>query len=170
METKEIEGYPNYLVSNDGKIYSKNYYRKPGELHEILTRVRGKGYIGVTIYNHNKPKTFSVHRLVAQAFVPNPKGYNQVNHINSIRSDNRAINLEWCTQSQNILHGYKYGKCIPTKGEKCGSHILNEEQILLIRKIRLSQKISKGKLAAQFNVSIGAIDAIIKNKSWRYLL
>lgn len=169
METKDIEGYPNYQVSDDGRIFSKDYYGKTGKFKEILTRVRGKGYIGVTIYNNGSPKTFSVHRLVAKAFVPNPKGYNEVNHINSKRDDNRAINLEWCNQSENIKHGYRYGNCVPTSGEKSGSHILTEEQVLSIRQIHVSQKISRAKLSVMFNISQGAIQAIIERKSWKHI-
>ena len=170
METREIEGYPNYLVSDDGKIISKNYYGKTGKSKQLITRIRGKGYMGVMLYNNGKPKTFSVHRLVAKAFVPNPKGYSQVNHINSKRSDNRSANLEWGNQSENILHGYKYGYCVPTSGEKSGSHILTEDQVLLIRKIHTSQRIKPKKLADMFNMSRGAIQAIVENKSWRHLL
>lgn len=169
METRTIEGYPNYFVSDDGKVFTKDYYGKTGKTKQLRTQVRGKGYIGVTIYNDGKPKTFSVHRLIAMAFIPNPKGYNEVNHINSKRNDNRAVNLEWCNQSENIKHGYKYGNCIPTSGEKSGSHILIEEQVLSIRQIHASQKISRAKLSVMFNISQGAIQAIIERKSWKHI-
>ena len=51
-----------------------------------------------------------VHRLVAQAFVPNPKGHKEINHINEDKSDNRAENLEWCSRSYNVNYGKRIEK------------------------------------------------------------
>lgn len=108
---QEILGYSNYFVSKDGVVFSKktNKHLKP--------RITKLGYARVALYNNNKPKDFSVHRLVAQAFIPNPENKPCINHINGIKTDNRVENLEWCTYSENTLHGYRTG--LITISDKC---------------------------------------------------
>ena len=64
------------------------------------------GYLRVKIKN----KTYSVHRLIAEAFIPNPECKPQVNHIDSDRGNNRVENLEWVTASENVLHRYRIKK------------------------------------------------------------
>ena len=68
-----------------------------------------KGYLGVRIYKNLKGKTFKIHRLVAQAFIPNPNNLLQVNHIDGDKENNRVDNLEWCTCEENMKHSYKIG-------------------------------------------------------------
>ena len=73
-----------------------------------------KGYYKVILFKNNESKTFRVNRLVAEAFIPNPEGKEQVNHKRGIKSDNRASELEWNTCSENIQHAIKTG-LRPTK-------------------------------------------------------
>lgn len=65
-----------------------------------------KGYKRIGLVKDNKRTYFSMHRLVATAFIPNPENKPCVNHINGIKNDNRIENLEWCTQSENVKHGF----------------------------------------------------------------
>lgn len=67
------------------------------------------GYLYVDLWKNNKGTKFSVHRLVALHYIPNPKDLPFVNHKNSKRDDPHKDNLEWCTQSENVLHGYTHG-------------------------------------------------------------
>lgn len=102
---KDVIGYENrYMVSNLGRVYSK-HYKKILSPHYIHC-----GYLQVTFSKNNKPKNFLVHRLVAEAFIPNPLGLPEVNHIDMKRDNNVVTNLEWCTKSENLHHAFKNGR------------------------------------------------------------
>jgi hypothetical protein len=62
------------------------------------------GYKLISIWKNNKQKTYKVHRLIANAFIPNPNNKPEINHINCIKSDNKIENLEWVTKSENCKH------------------------------------------------------------------
>lgn len=106
-DIKEYEGL--YQVSNFGRVrsldrYVNNRHKNGNKLvkGKLLKQVKlSGGYLGVTLCKNNVIKTHSVHRLVAQAFKPNPQNKKCVNHLNKIRTDNRAENLEWCTYKEN---------------------------------------------------------------------
>ena len=93
----EIEGYSNYLIYPDGRIWSK--YKK----NYLNTFLRTDGYSVFTISKGKRErKTFLQHRLVALHYIPNPNNFPEVNHINCKRSDNRVENLEWCDKFYNM--------------------------------------------------------------------
>lgn len=98
-----------YLVSNFGAVKSLRYegHAVERELCQA-TDSKGLGYKSVYLYSKQAKRCFKlVHQLVASAFIPNPNGYREVNHIDGDPSNNRVDNLEWCTRSQNILHASK---------------------------------------------------------------
>ena len=103
-EWRDIEGYKClYQVSNMGKVKSLNYKRTCKE--KILKTGKNKnGYLRVILCKNNKHKKFLVHRLVATAFIDNPENKPNIDHINTIKDDNRAENLRWCTQKENIYN------------------------------------------------------------------
>lgn len=106
---KPIEGTGGmYEVSSMGKVRSLNYLGH-GKMQEMSLSPDQKGYLRVRIYYGGKRKTCKVHRLVAQAFLPNDDNKPEVNHINGIKDDNRAENLEWVTSHENTLHAYSSG-------------------------------------------------------------
>lgn len=88
-----------YMVSNLGRV--KNI-----ETGKVLrTKLRKNGYKDVMLCFDGERKTFLVHRLVAQAFLENPNGYEYVNHKDECKSNNNVSNLEWCTASYNVKYG-----------------------------------------------------------------
>lgn len=89
-----------YFLSKDGSVYSEN---KGGFLNRL--KIDGYEVYHLKIKGVTKYKNSSVHRLLATAFIDNPKDYPIINHINEIRDDNRVENLEWCTYKHNTNHG-----------------------------------------------------------------
>lgn len=122
---KDIEGYEGlYQISNLGRVWSvrKEIYRKPCIV---------SNYYGVSLTKDGHYDTFSIHRLVAEAFIPNPLNLPQVNHIDEDKLNNRADNLEWCTAKYNCNYGGRNSKI----GDKSRGHRLTDEV-----KERISQK------------------------------
>lgn len=101
---KDIKGFEGkYQVSNMGNVKSLNFnHTKKKKL--LSTKGLSKGYPIVSL---GAKGNFSVHRLVAETFLKKPAGKDQVNHINGVKTDNRASNLEWVTGSENMQHALK---------------------------------------------------------------
>ena len=99
---KDVVGYEGiYKVSNNGKVLSLNYNHTK---EKRLLKLRYDKYGYLTVYlccSGHKDKLAKVHRLVAQAFIPNPMNKPCIDHINTIRDDNRMENLRWCTHVEN---------------------------------------------------------------------
>ena len=117
-DIKDFEGI--YQVSTFGRIkrlsrktineglLGKN---KELQLKEIILKPSTitKGYRGITLTKDKKRYPKKVHRLVAEAFIPNPNNKPQINHIDCNKSNNNVNNLEWCTNSENQKHAFKNG-------------------------------------------------------------
>lgn len=98
---KDIQGYEGlYQISNLGNVKSLNY-RHTGKEKILSCGNNNKGYFVVNLCKNGKLEQFLVHRLVANAFIQNPENKPCVDHINTIRTDNRVSNLRWCTQKEN---------------------------------------------------------------------
>lgn len=115
---KIIENYPNYAVSNTGEVKSlprKNGAGTRNSERILKLDVGTKGYKRVSISNENGLKRFLVHRLVAEAFIPNPKSKPFVNHIDNNPQNNNSSNLEWCTHSENMIHADKQNRLVTSR-------------------------------------------------------
>ena len=110
---KPVVGYEGlYEVSNLGRVKSLNY-RRTGKEGILSLKPNERGYVCVKLSKNGKKKDYKVHRLVAEAFIPNPNNLPQVNHkIDDFehRSDNRVENLEWCTAEYNANYGTRNKK------------------------------------------------------------
>ena len=101
---KDIKGYEGmYQVSNFGRVKSMNY-RNTGK-EENLKSFYACGYLRVGLWKNEKSKWFYVHRLVAEAFLPNPDNLPEINHKSENKTQNNVDNLEWCNRKYNCNYG-----------------------------------------------------------------
>ena len=158
VSVKGFEG--RYEVSNYGRIKILNSrYRRHSDI--VFTRiVRGYETVGLT-YN-GKSKHTMVHRLIAQAFIPNPENKPCVNHINGIKTDNRIENLEWVTYSENTKHAVNTGLLKGPCGEKNGGTILSNEQAIEI----YNSTDTSASLSLKYGVTKWVINSIRKGERW----
>lgn len=125
---------------------------------------------GYLFAKSTKPyKSWSIARLVAECFIPNPENKKEVNHKNGIKNDNRVENLEWATRSENQKHAFRMGLQKPNYGEKAGGVKLRSHQVIEIRKLSKSG-IGSTFLAKKYGVNHACIHSIVNNKSWKHLL
>ncbi len=151
MEIKIVNGFNNrYSVSASGNVYSM-VKRKEGVQATPVKELKpsnNKGYLRVALRREhwNDPLTSKyVHRLVAEAFLPNPNGYEEVNHIDGNKMNNHVSNLEWCSHAQNITHAWETGlstvEMLKEHSVKVftGTHIVTGEVISLIGQKQLKE-------------------------------
>ena len=91
----EIEGYENYLIYEDGKVFSK-------KRNKFLKPCMTDGYYTISLCKNGKPKSSRINRLIAIHYIPNTENKPQVDHINRIRTDNRIENLRWVSHLENM--------------------------------------------------------------------
>lgn len=158
---KKIIGYDQYEVSNYGRVKttSNNATRKERILKPLK---HPRGYLRVALWLNNKSRFISIHRLVAEYFVPNPENKETVNHIDGDKTNNYYLNLEWNTYRENMNHAVtnKISAC----GERNGRSKLNQEQV---EDIRNNKSLNQYELATKYNVSQSTINRIKQNKGWK---
>ena len=171
---KDIYGYEGaYQVSSFGRIKAlpRNI---PGAYknREFIKKTTHDtyGYPIVSLSKNGKSKTFTIHRLVAKAFIPNPNPnrLKEVNHKDENKDNNHTENLEWCTTQYNLTYGHRLD-C--AKGERNKLHKLTEEQIKEIRQTYIKGNLQYGSsaLGKKYGVSHTAIRFIVRNKTWKHI-
>lgn len=115
VQWAEIEGYEGYMVSSDGRIYSR---KRKIIMRQVTAR---NGYKRISL---KRGQSVAVHRLVAKAFIPNPNNYPEINHIDENKINNSVDNLEWCTRKYNVNYGScKRKRVLNTDWEKMASKL-----------------------------------------------
>lgn len=155
-----------YLISNMGRIASRHRYK-----HRLLKPSLNKkrGYIYVCCQVKNKRRNFLLHRLVAEAFVGRQDpSFNHVDHIDFDRTNNKASNLQWCTQEFNQRKSYLAGRMKGTKGEESGMAILNEKKVKRIREMA-SSGFKHREISKKFHIATCTATQIINRQRWAHI-
>lgn len=179
---KPVKDYEDYYeISTLGRLksFKREYWsgvnfssKKIQEEFITYGTTHNQGY---KVYGLNKNglyKGVKIHRLVAQAFIPNPDNLPQVNHKDGNKANNKVDNLEWCTPLYNMRHSFETGLNIPsfkkisTNGDNSYTKIINSN---IVRNIR--EEFKKGKTQRQlmdiFKLKRSHINDIVRNKTWK---
>jgi len=136
--------YAGYKANREGDILG--IYGRIMKPHK-----KPNGYLKI---NMKGLKTRHVHRIIAQTFIPNPENKPQINHKNGIKTDNRVLNLEWCTGAENIQHGIG---------------LFNKSQIKVIREAK-KFGLTYLEISFYFNASSGNLSDIVNRKLYKNIL
>ena len=145
---KEIKDFEDYKISNLGRVINK-------EGLELKHRsLAGRGYQQVNLWDGKKHHKKYIHRLIAEAFIPNPNNYRTINHINGNRIDNRIENLEWCNDEKQQREAFRLGL-----RKKVGIY-LSEELIYRIYNMYFKDNIKPKEISTKLNLSFGTVRKI----------
>lgn len=162
---KDIKGYEGkYQISSLGRV--KSIVNKKHRILKSFPCKKGYHRLGLANGKRGFKTSYAVHRLVAEAFIPNPENKLEVNHKDSIRHNNVLENLEWATHSENQQHAYKFAnRC--HKADNHPQKILNSN---IVKEIRaLPKRFGMGReLARKYNVSFSCIHNILNYRTWNH--
>lgn len=169
---KAIEGYRGrYSVTKDGKIRSHPKRHGNGGLRNgrwLKPWLGNRGYLILNLRKNGKRKMFTVHRLVALAFIPNPKNKPEINHKDGNRLNNDYTNLEWCTRQENSDHAWKIGLFDnrDVKGEKSGTSKLTWD---LVKEIRANHSKMKwgDKPYEKYGIACSSYYRALNGNTWK---
>lgn len=161
-EWRDIPDAPGYEVSSRGRVRS-NMRSLARPVKFYTERI---GYQAFGVGRRGARRVMRVHRAVALAFIQNPEGKAQVNHIDGNKANNCIENLEWATQSENMRHAYDTGLYKnQIQGETVGTSKLTEEQVRDIRAAKGTLK----ELGKRFGVSGTCIFLVRSRKRWTHV-
>lgn len=175
---KNVVGYEEfYEISNFGRLKTKqrsliNVRNIEHRTQEFLMSpcINKKGYFQCSLSNGKVKKSFLVHRLVALAFISPLKEKPFINHIDGNPLNNLVSNLEWCTQKENVIHGFETGLTKSLFGENHKLAVLNEYKVLAIRRLhKINPKFNRSEVAKKLKVKNECIGKIILRRTWKHI-
>lgn len=149
-----------YEVSTCQNVISYTKYKQGKQLKKTIS---SSGYYTVSIDCRNN----LLHRIIASAFIPNPKKLPCVNHKDGNKLNNEVSNLEWCSYSQNNQHAFDTG--LKKKGQNLYNSKVNESIVLELKRLKKETKMFQYEMAERFGISQSLVSAILNNKKWSYV-
>jgi hypothetical protein len=170
---KQIKEAPRYEINAEGTV--RNIRTK----HILKKQINAKGYWVITLHigpERNHKKSFLLHRLIAEAFIPNPENKPWVNHKNGNTLNYQLNNLEWATPSENQQHAYDTGLKTPShksknQGTQNARSKLTEKQILWARQNYKPNDKTYGvrPMARYLKIDSSLLSKIIQGKRWKHI-
>jgi hypothetical protein len=175
---KDVAGYVGYYeVSNYGKVRSVDRYvnNHKGERAlrkgKVLTdTLDDKGYVRYTFRMGKSKKMKRGHRLVAEAFIPNPNQYTIINHKDGNKANNHISNLEWCTHRQNSQHAESMGLVNHVKGSNHHKATITEDTVRAMRKLYAEGNHTQKQIAEEFSVHLSKAKHILAGRTWKHVV
>lgn len=169
---KDIPGFDGfYQISNLGRVRSAGGWCGTAKRHPIIrsNSLTRDGYEKVRLVRGNKDVTRRIHRLVAQAFIPNPENKTTVNHIDGNKLNNIVSNLEWADRHEQLFHAYGLGLKQPAPGTMNCNAKLTADQVREIRQsyVRQSKEFGTVALAKKYGVSNRVIGLIVRGLAYK---
>lgn len=156
----KIDGFENYEVSNLGKV--RNI--KSGRI--IKPRLGKDGYLRHSLYRHDKRIYLLLHRIIAIAFIDNPKEKPCINHIDENKLNNDLSNLEWCTIKENIIHGTRTKRASEKRSIKVIQLDLNDNILNVFKSMTQAEK-ETGALASHISKCCNGKSKSAGGYKWR---
>jgi hypothetical protein len=157
-----------YYISTLGRLLTTGW-KGTDQVRIMKPALDGSGYLRTMIKKDcGKIGTIKMHRLVAQAYLPNPNNLPQVNHKDGVKTNNAVTNLEWMNQVDNVLHSFATG-LQSNKGSKNPIAKLTEAQVREIRATYVRKKGNRKIFAERYGVAEGTIKGVVLGKSWTHV-
>lgn len=170
---KTIPEFEDYEINRFGVVRrnkdAPTGIAKKGYIYK--TKIMPNGYCVARLNKGGKTYNLLTHRLIAELFLEKPENYKElnVNHKNGVRNDNRPENLEWVTQSENMMHSRDVLKSLnPPRGEKQGKSKLTNNDVIEIRNL-YSMGVLQKDIAKKFDVSAKQISVIARKIQWAHI-
>lgn len=176
VEWRQVPEWPQYEVSNDGQVRSlvgSGFAKLKRKYPKYRATYTGKdGYPRVTLFENShstnrRTETWTLHRMVAMAFIPTDDLKLHVAHLDGNKQNNHVSNLKWCTRKENESHKVAHGT--RASGVKNGHAVLCDKSIKAIRILAKDEKWSRKKISNLFQISQGHVSAIVLRKIWHHL-
>jgi hypothetical protein len=167
----DVVGYEGlYQVSNLGRVKGLDrliYFNKVKKSNILNQYLSKNGYYYVTLSKNSKSERKAVHRIVCENFIFNKHNKRVVSHINNIKTDNRIINLEWVSYSENNKKAFLENINKPILGSKRHTSTINENTVLLIRE--MAKINTRKEICQKLNLGYHLVTCVILRKTWKHI-